>query len=187
MLLEVVRPRAKKVETAGVVLYTMLFASHVRLLVDDAFSANDAMATSRILQEAVFTFSMYASLGIYWAGFRPIYVEFRERGLVCGPHFWPWESIREWNLSDGGPSLLLKMPDRINTYGIARRDAETVEAILEEHLGPARQRSSPVGQVSGAQRNATHRSATDGRRKLRIAGVPHESGQRKTRGDHDSP
>jgi hypothetical protein len=141
LLIEVVRPRAKKVETAGVVLYTMLFASLVGLLVFDAFSANEDMTTSRILQEAVFTFSMYAWLGMYWAGFRPTYVEFRERGLVCGAHFWPWESIREWSWSDGGYSLLLKMPDRINTYGIARRDVEAIEAILEEHLGPARQRS----------------------------------------------
>jgi hypothetical protein len=60
LLLEVVRPRAKKVETAGVVLYTMLFACLLGLLVLDAFSANEDMTTSRILQDWVFTFSMYA-------------------------------------------------------------------------------------------------------------------------------
>jgi hypothetical protein len=48
---------------------------------------------------------------------------------------WPLESSREWGWKDGGCTLRLKVPYNIMWYRIAQGDTESVQAILEQHIG----------------------------------------------------
>jgi hypothetical protein len=54
---------------------------------------------------------------------------------ILESELWPWESIREWGWKDGGFTLRLKVPYNIMWYRIAQSDKESVQAILEQHVG----------------------------------------------------
>jgi hypothetical protein len=135
LVLQVVRPRLKRVETAFVSLYAVLVAISIFYLALIALPAGEVVSLSEVLL-ILFT---WVSL-LYWPCFKWRRVEFRERGLVCGHDFWPWEGIREWAWRDGGYSLRLRLPYCINTYGIASEDKNAIQATLEEHLGTMKQR-----------------------------------------------
>ncbi len=63
-----------------------------------------------------------------------VYVEFRERGIVCGACYWPWESIRACDWSDEGFTLRLKWRHGITKYQLRPQDKEAVQRVLDEHL-----------------------------------------------------
>jgi hypothetical protein len=140
LLLKAVRPRAKKLEAAGVVVLVVLCSIYILtapgLQPRGAASGVAIVLPSEIVEEVDSIVMPYLAFFIYLAIVRWTYLEFRQRGVVCGVDFWPWESIRHWNWAGDGLALRLKVPLRINTYRIARDDKEAIQAILESHMSP---------------------------------------------------
>ncbi len=135
--LQILRPGLKRLEMAAIVLWTMLVGGSLSYPV---LIGMPPPAGYRLLEASWFG---YAWIGLfYWPCFRWRHIEFRERGLVHGLKFWPWENIRSWDWRDGGSSLQLTLPYRINTYGIARTDRERIQVILENHVGAEKPRST---------------------------------------------
>jgi hypothetical protein len=134
LLFRAVRPSVKRLELAIVLIYTTFIAGFLGFSVLDSASSSTPMPPLRLAIEAVSIVSVYAWLGVYWAGLRRTYVEFRERGVVCGPDFWAWENFQEWSWSDRGCVLRLKVSGRVNFYRFACEDKAVIQAVLEEHV-----------------------------------------------------
>ena len=140
LLLKVVRPSLKRLELAGVVLFTIFVAASLAALVHIAKSDGLRLSSREVLTEGGILMYLCIWLNIYWC-FRRTFLQFRERGLVCGIGFWPWESVRQWGWTDSDRVIRLKLPGLINSYSVAKQDKDAIQAILDKHLGPAKHHS----------------------------------------------
>jgi hypothetical protein len=137
VLLQVVRPWLKQLATVDFLLYAVVFIASGASAATDMRATAASLPASHLVNGAADILLLLACIGLllYWPFFRWTRLEFRERGVIYQSGLWPWESIREWGWKDGGYTLRLKVPYDIMWYRIAQGDKESVQAILEQHLG----------------------------------------------------
>jgi hypothetical protein len=133
LLLRVVRPWLKRLETIALLLYpVILTASVADFALAMPVTAAVTPASYRVAVSSVLVCACI--IGSSWPFFRWRRLEFHENGLVYESDFWPWDEVREWRWEDEGRTLRLIFPGRIVWCGIAQGDNEPVQAILEPRV-----------------------------------------------------
>jgi hypothetical protein len=146
LLLRVVRPRVKFWTTISIAFCWVMIVGQGGFCVYLASDSRHAQPAELANQATNFV-AILASICLVAVAWTGIFLELRDRGVLCGSRFAPWNSIRGWSWTGRGSTLHLKLQNAIATYGLHPGDHDAVESALREHLEAREFQETREGEV----------------------------------------
>jgi hypothetical protein len=133
LLLRIVRPRVKFWKIISIAFCWIIIVGQGGYCV---YLASDSRHSqpAELANQATNFVAILASVALAAVAWTGVYLELRDRGVLCGSSFAPWHSIRGWSWAGQGSTLHLKLRNAIATYGLDPRNHDIVESALREHL-----------------------------------------------------